>query len=37
MALFQAPDAQVEHPVVTGCASGGPVFSIVKEPTVLFV
>jgi len=32
-----APDAGLEHPVVTCCASGDPVFYSVEEPTALFV
>ena len=37
MASSGAPDAGFVHPVVTGCASGGPVFCPVKEPMALFV
>jgi len=32
-----APDVGFVRPVVTGCASGAPVFCPVKEPTTLFV
>ena len=37
VALFQAPDTQVERLVFTGSASGGPIFYPMKEPTALFV
>jgi len=37
MASSGAPDAGFVHLVVTGCASGGPMFYPVKEPAALFV
>ena len=37
MASSGAPDVGCVRLVVTGCASGGLVFCLVKEPTALFV
>ena len=37
MAVFRAPDAELERPVVPCGVSGDSDFSPVKEPTTLFV